>query len=92
MSGAVVLGKQALLAFLQLYELCILGYALSSWFVSAGGAIATVHGMLATLCEPLVGLVRRLLPAAISGGAGVDLSPLVAMLLLIAAQNLIRSL
>jgi uncharacterized protein YggT (Ycf19 family) len=35
-------------------------------------------------------MIRRVLPRQISGGAGIDLSPLVAMLVLIVAQNVIR--
>jgi len=74
---------------LQIYEWLIFAYALSSWFVGNPTA-ASINRALATVCEPFVGLIRRVLPRQVSGGAGVDLSPLVAMLVLIVAQNLIR--
>jgi YggT family protein len=77
---------------LWLYEMCILGYALMSWFTSLGGVARQIYDVLAVICEPFVGLIRRFLPRQIAGGAGLDLSPLVAMLLLILAQNLVRSL
>jgi len=75
---------------LWIYEMCVFGYALMSWFTGLGGPAAQIHRFLATICEPFVGLVRRVLPRQISGAAGVDLSPLVAMLVLIIAQNVVR--
>ncbi len=74
---------------LRLYELLIFIYALSSWFVGNETARA-VNRALAVVCEPFVGLIRRILPDQLSGGAGVDLAPLVAMIVLIAAQSIIR--
>lgn len=74
---------------LQLYEWLIFAYALSSWFVGNATA-ASIHRALAAVCEPFVGLIRRVLPSQVSGAAGVDLSPLAAMLVLIVVQNLIR--
>lgn len=77
---------------LWIYEMCILAYALMSWFTGLGGAAIQIYRFLATICEPFVGLVRRVLPRQIAGGAGLDLSPLVAMLVLIVAQKLVRAL
>jgi YggT family protein len=77
---------------LWLYEMCILGYALMSWFTGLGGVARQIYDFLAVICEPFVGLIRRYLPRQIAGGAGLDLSPLVAMLILIVAQNIVRNL
>ncbi len=77
---------------LWVYEMCIFAYALMSWFTGLGGPIAQVYRFLAVICEPFVGMIRRVLPRQISGGAGVDLSPLAAMIVLIVAQNLVRAL
>jgi len=74
---------------LWLYEMTIFAYALSSWF--PGNATArTINRTLAVVCEPFVGLIRRILPSQISGGAGIDFAPLVAMLVLMLLQNIIR--
>lgn len=73
---------------LWLYEMLIFAYALSSWFVGNATARSINHA-LATICEPFVGLIRRILPKQISGAAGIDLAPLVAMLVLIVLQNLV---
>jgi YggT family protein len=79
-------------AALGLYQLCIFAYAVMSWFTGLGGPVAQIYGLLAVVCEPFVGLIRRVLPRQIAGAAGLDLSPLVAMLVLIVAQNIVRPL
>ncbi len=74
-----------------LYELLIFAYALMSWFRGLGGILVAVYGFLETVCEPFVGLVRRVLPSSLAGGSGIDLSPMAAMLILIIMQNLVES-
>lgn len=79
-----------LLALLRIYELLVFAYALMSWFTGLGPIARSIHSFLGTICEPYVGLVRRILPRQMTGGSGVDLAPLAAILLLIVAQSLIR--
>lgn len=74
---------------LWVYEMLIFAYAISSWFVGNATARA-INRALGVVCEPFVGLIRRILPSQVAGGAGLDLSPLVAMVILILLQNLIR--
>jgi YggT family protein len=78
------------LTFLRIYELLVFSYALMSWFTSLGKTARAIHSFLATICEPYVGLVRRFLPRQITGSAGIDLAPLIAILILIVVQGLIR--
>jgi YggT family protein len=80
------------IAALRIYEMCILAYALMSWFTGLGGVARQIYDLLAVVCEPFVGLIRRFLPRQIAGGSGLDLSPLIAMLVLIVAQNIVSSL
>lgn len=86
MSGSVasVLGQ-----LIGLYQTLIFVYVILSWFRAGSGTVASIHRALGTVCEPFVGIFRRLLPAAIAGGAGMDFSPLVAMLALSALQRLV---
>jgi uncharacterized protein YggT (Ycf19 family) len=74
-------------SFLSLYQLLVIAYAVMSWFQGLGSAARGVYAVLAQLCEPLVGTIRRFLPPALTGGNGVDLSPFAAILLLSLAQN-----
>lgn len=66
---------------LRFYSLLIIVYVLMSWFPLRGWA-AELYSVLATLVEPYVGVFRRLVPTVAAGGAGLDLSPLVALLVL----------
>ncbi len=71
-------------ALLQLYGYFIIAYVLLSWFVptSRSGALADVYRVLGSICEPYVGLFRRLIAVVSAGGGGLDLSPLVALIVL----------
>ena len=75
-------------AVIDFYALLILVYVLSSWF-QGSAFVAEIRGVLATICEPFIGVFRRIVPMAAVGGAGLDFSPLVALL---ALQYLIRPL
>ena len=75
--GDVVLG------LLRFYSMLILIYVILSWFpVGRGGILTDVYRVLASVCEPYIGIFRRIVPVAGAGGAGVDFSPLVALLVL----------
>ena len=65
---------------IQLYSFTILIYVLMSWVVHSANSpmVAQVYDFLGTVCEPYIGLFRRIIPAT----GGIDLSPLVAMLVL----------
>ena len=61
----------------NIYIAIIVIYVLLSWFPQRG-FIGTVHDSLGTLCEPYLGLFRRLIPPA----GGIDFSPIVAVIVL----------
>ncbi len=65
---------------IQLYSFTILAYVILSWIVRSAKSpvIAQIYEFLGTVCEPYVGLFRRIIPAT----GGVDFSPLVALLVL----------
>jgi uncharacterized protein YggT (Ycf19 family) len=77
------------LALLRIYELLVFAYALMSWFTGLGPTARSIHGFLGIICEPYVGFVRRMLPRQMTANAGVDLAPLIAILLLIVVQSLV---
>jgi YggT family protein len=66
------------------YSTAVIAYALLSWV--APGTYSPASRLLAALCEPLLAPVRRFLPPL----GGLDLSPLVVLVLLQAAQLLLR--
>lgn len=68
---------------LDFYSLVIFIYVILSWFpVGRGGILTDVYRVLASVCEPYIGIFRRIVPVAGAGGAGIDFSPLVALLVL----------
>lgn len=74
---------------IEFYGLLLFVYVLLSWFPAKSGIIADIDRVLASICEPYIGIFRRILPVAAVGGAGLDFSPLVALLVL---QYLLRPL
>jgi YggT family protein len=66
----------------NLYLLLMFGRIILSWFpLSPGSVMASVYGFLYGITEPVLGPVRRVLPPLSFGGAGLDLSPIVVLLL-----------
>jgi YggT family protein len=76
-------------AVIQFYSILIVIYVLMSWIPSNDGFAGELRAVLGTLCEPYVGLFRRILPMAVVGGAGLDLSPFIALIVLQLIGNFI---
>ena len=67
--------------FLQLYLIAIFVRIVLSWFpIDPDGPVATFHGLLHLLTEPLLGPLRRILPAVRFGTVALDLSPIVVII------------
>lgn len=81
-----------LVQLIGLYQTIIFVYVILSWLQGTNAAVASIYRALGTVCEPFVGIFRRILPGSISGGAGMDFSPLIAMLALSALQRLVQML
>jgi YggT family protein len=85
LGGTVVAGLSGLAqTILRFYSVAILAYAVLSWVMPGSRSPAT--RLLAALCEPLLGPVRRVLPSV----AGLDLAPLIVLIGLQALQILLR--
>lgn len=89
------MGVGGLLAsLLNLYGIFIVIYIVLSWIVatSNSGLVADIYRVLGTICEPYVGLFRRIVPPISVGGGGLDLSPVIALFVLQIVGNLVRGL
>lgn len=73
---------------ISLYLLVLVAAALASWFPPRGFA-ADVQRVLRTLTEPVLRPVRAVLPMVRLGGAGLDLSIFVVMIVLNIVNNLL---
>lgn len=59
------------------YVLAIFVRIVLSWFpINEDGLVATFHGLLHLITEPVLGPVRKALPTARFGNVGLDLSPI----------------
>lgn len=75
----------ALVQLIGIYQTLIFIYVILSWFLGVGGGtVATIYRLLGTICEPWVGLFRRILPM---NAGGLDFSPMVALLALYAIER-----
>ena len=62
------------------YTIIIFVYVLMSWLPNTEtGVVGQVYRALGTLCEPYLGLFRRLIPPI---GGVVDITPIIALLVL----------
>ncbi|HET8607147.1 MAG TPA: YggT family protein [Gaiellaceae bacterium] len=73
-----------LYVFVSVYTLLIIAYVLTSW-VRLPYSLAPVQRFLYDVCEPYLRLFRRFLPSL----GAIDLSPIVAVLVLWLVEQLI---
>jgi len=75
---------------LTVYAWLIIAAALLSWFpVQPGTVVFRISGVLHGVTEPYVGLFRRVLPVLRIGASGLDLSPVVALVVLIVVIQIV---
>ncbi|MCL2883187.1 MAG: YggT family protein [Coriobacteriia bacterium] len=74
-----------LLALVDIYVILIIIWAVISWFDHSKGWLRDAYGALNKIVGPYVGLFRRFIPPL----GGIDLSPLIAVVVL---QILVRLL
>jgi YggT family protein len=75
---------------LDAYVIVIFVRVILSWFpISPGTVLAQIYSFVHSITEPVLGPIRRVMPGVGVGGMGLDLSPIIVILLL---QLLIRPL
>ncbi|HEX2382276.1 MAG TPA: YggT family protein [Acidimicrobiales bacterium] len=75
---------------LQLYVFVVFGRVILSWFpVSEGSALQGIDTFLRMLTEPVLGPLRRAIPALRMGGMAIDLSPMILIFGVIILQQVI---
>jgi YggT family protein len=66
----------------QLYLIVLFARILLSWFpLSPGSPMASIFSFVYSATEPVLGPVRRIMPPVGMGGMGLDLSPIIVILL-----------
>lgn len=72
---------------LWLFLLVLLAYSILSWVTVSGrlaydSPVVKIQRVLASICEPVLRPVRRLIPPVQVGGVGLDLSVLIVFLVI----------
>jgi YggT family protein len=81
------------ITLLQIYFYVLLGAIVLSWFrLPADHPMGAVHRGLRAVTEPVLAPIRRVLPQVNIGGAGLDLSPIVLLLLINILMNVLARL
>lgn len=66
-----------------LYLIVLFARILMSWFpIPPDGVMASIFSVLYAVTEPVLGPIRRALPPVAMGGMGLDLSPILVILVL----------
>lgn len=66
---------------LNIYLLLIFVRIVLSWFpIDPDGPVATIHGFLHLVTEPLLGPLRRIIPSVRLGSMALDLSPIIVII------------
>jgi YggT family protein len=77
---------------LYLFLLVLLAYSILSWLTFSGrlnydSPVFKVQKVLASICEPVLRPVRKVIPPVQVGGVGVDLSVLIVFLVISVLTN-----
>jgi YggT family protein len=73
---------------LYAYIVIIFVRVVLSWFpISPGSVLATIYSFVYSLTEPVLGPIRRLMPGIGFGGMGLDLSPIIVVILISVIQG-----
>lgn len=70
----------------NLYSWIIFIYVLMSWIPTGQGALAEIERILGKICDPYLNLFKKLIPPI---GGMVDITPIIALLVLQFAVRLI---
>ena len=83
LTGSIILFA---IRIIQIYNILIIARVLASWIVR--NPYNRLYHFLITITEPVLGLIRRILPPLM----GLDLSPIIAFFLLDLLSRLLASL
>lgn len=75
------------LAFVVYYWILIARVILSWIRLNPHGALRPIIEFIYDVTEPLLGMIRRFVPVIGAGGVGLDLSPLIALILIDLARR-----
>jgi YggT family protein len=77
-------------ALFLVYLICIIAYIITSWIpLPYNVTLNRIQRFLYDIVDPYLRLFRRFIPQLRLGGLGLDLSPIIAILVLIAVREIL---
>jgi YggT family protein len=87
-ADAVDTAQQFVSVLFTVYLICIIAYIIASWFPLPYNVwLNRVQRFLYDVVDPYLRIFRRFVPFARFGGLGIDLSPILAIVVLIVLQR-----
>ena len=71
--------KYLIVSLSDVYSMLIFVYVMLSWFPTDRGILADINTVLGKICDPYLNLFKKFIPPS---GGRVDVSPIVALLVL----------
>jgi YggT family protein len=90
-ADAVDTAKDFVYALFLVYLICIFAYIITSWIPLPYNVwLNRIQRFLYDVVDPYLRLFRRVLPQLSLGGLGLDLSPILAIIVLFVAHSLVQ--
>jgi YggT family protein len=91
LADAISTAKDFVDALFYVYLICILGYIITSWVpLPYNTTLNRIQRFLYDVVNPYLRVFRRFIPQLNVGGLGLDLSPILAIIVLYVARGLIQ--
>jgi YggT family protein len=91
LADAISTAKDFVDALFYVYLICILGYIITSWVpLPYNTTLNRIQRFLYDVVNPYLRVFRRFIPQLNVGGLGLDLSPILAIIVLYVARALIQ--
>jgi YggT family protein len=92
LADAISTAKDFVYYLYLVYLICILAYIITSWVpLPYNATLNRIQRFLYDVVNPYLRLFRRFIPQLNLGGLGLDLSPIVAIIVLTIVHSLVQS-
>jgi YggT family protein len=93
LADAVEIAQDFVYVLYLVYLICIIAYIITSWIpLPYNVTLNRIQRFLYDVVDPYLRLFRRFIPQLRLGGLGLDLSPIIAILVLTAAYRIISEI
>jgi YggT family protein len=93
LAAAVDTAQDFVYVLYLVYLICIIAYIITSWIpLPYNVTLNRIQRFLYDIVDPYLRLFRRFIPQLRLGGLGLDLSPIIAILVLYAASRIISEI